>query len=612
MSTLIPALGTVLSKMTSGERRFAERLESHLEDDYLCWYDVPVGEKGLHPDFVVLHPRRGLLILEVKDWRLDTIQRISRQAATIVTATGVKQVTSPMEQARQYAHAVVQQLEGDPALTFPESHRYAGRLMVPWGYGVVLANITRRQFDDQSDLDAVFPPGRVICQDEMTRSVDPEAFQQRLWQMFRHQPERPLSLPQIDRIRWHMFPEVRIRQGSLFDPPDDPTRSARAALESVPDIIQVMDLRQEQLARSLGEGHRVIHGAAGAGKTLILVYRCLHLAKLLRKPILVLCYNRTLAERLQQMLTRRGVGDAVVVRGFHRWCRDQCIAYHVALPADGLEFADQLVERVIHSVRSGQIPAAQYGAVMIDEGHDFQPEWLEVAVHMVDPETESLLLLYDDAQSIYGQERKPFTFSSVGVKARGRTTILRLNYRNTEEILKLATGFARELLDPREAEEDGIPRVAPHSAGRHGPKPMLIEMPNLSREAGVIGEQFQALHEREGHDWSSMAVICRARFIVQAVERELTRLNIPVAPQRPRREATPSDGVRLLTMHSSKGLEFPVVAIPGLGYMPLARQDESEEAKLMYVAMTRSLEHLVMTGHRRSKFVEQLSELIAP
>ena len=39
---LIPSLSSVTGRMTSGERRFAQRLESHLEDDWLCWYDVPV------------------------------------------------------------------------------------------------------------------------------------------------------------------------------------------------------------------------------------------------------------------------------------------------------------------------------------------------------------------------------------------------------------------------------------------------------------------------------------------------------------------------------------------------------------------------------------------
>ena len=35
MATLIPALSTCVSRMTSGERRLAERLESKLDDDYL-------------------------------------------------------------------------------------------------------------------------------------------------------------------------------------------------------------------------------------------------------------------------------------------------------------------------------------------------------------------------------------------------------------------------------------------------------------------------------------------------------------------------------------------------------------------------------------------------
>lgn len=52
---------------TPGERRLAERLEKKLEDYYLCWFNVPVGPKVLQPDFVLLHPLRGLL-----EWRSRT------------------------------------------------------------------------------------------------------------------------------------------------------------------------------------------------------------------------------------------------------------------------------------------------------------------------------------------------------------------------------------------------------------------------------------------------------------------------------------------------------------------------------------------------------------
>lgn len=62
----------------------AERLEQKLDDDYLLWYDVPVGPKYSHPDFVVMHPRRGLLVLEIKDWRLATIWTVDKETLEII------------------------------------------------------------------------------------------------------------------------------------------------------------------------------------------------------------------------------------------------------------------------------------------------------------------------------------------------------------------------------------------------------------------------------------------------------------------------------------------------------------------------------------------------
>lgn len=116
MATLIPALGTCVARMTSGERRLAERLEQKLEGDYLLWYDVPVGPKQTHPDFVVLHPRRGALILETKDWRLDTIRKATRQYFDIAPDGQPKTVMNPLAQARHCAIKVVNALERAPQI----------------------------------------------------------------------------------------------------------------------------------------------------------------------------------------------------------------------------------------------------------------------------------------------------------------------------------------------------------------------------------------------------------------------------------------------------------------------------------------------------------------
>jgi hypothetical protein len=77
MSTLIPSLGSARFD-ARGELRLAERLKDCLEDNAWAWHNIPVGSLGLLPDFVVLHPQQGIVVLEVKDWRLDTIAGASR------------------------------------------------------------------------------------------------------------------------------------------------------------------------------------------------------------------------------------------------------------------------------------------------------------------------------------------------------------------------------------------------------------------------------------------------------------------------------------------------------------------------------------------------------
>ena len=129
MATLIPAIGSCVSRMTGGERRLAERLEAKLDDDYLLWYDVPMGPRNTHPDFCVLHPRRGILVLEVKDWKLSTILRADKQDWEIMGDSGPKTVINPLEQARQYAQTVVNALQRDKQLVFrPTAHTRASWL----------------------------------------------------------------------------------------------------------------------------------------------------------------------------------------------------------------------------------------------------------------------------------------------------------------------------------------------------------------------------------------------------------------------------------------------------------------------------------------------------
>ena len=86
MAVIIPNLRLSHAKVTPGERRFAVRLEHLLEDDYWCFYDIPVG------------------------WRLRSIQSIDHQKVDLQTAAGLQSRANPVEQARQGAYQTVDML----------------------------------------------------------------------------------------------------------------------------------------------------------------------------------------------------------------------------------------------------------------------------------------------------------------------------------------------------------------------------------------------------------------------------------------------------------------------------------------------------------------------
>lgn len=387
----------------------------------MVWHNVPVGPKARQPDFVILSPRRGLLILEVKHWNWSSITRLNRDQIDLALPQGNKTVDHPLAQARAYAMEISTVLEADPALVQQEDP-FKGRCCVPYGWGCVLSNIRRRQVEGTDFFD-VFTDYKTLLRDDLADDIDPYEFEKRLWAMYTGWTPQALTLPQRDRVRWHLFPEIRIQ-------PATPSHDAPVpAPAQIPDLLQVMDLQQEQIARTLGDGHRVIHGVAGSGKTMILVFRAQQLAASARaeEPILILCYNRVLAQRIAAMLRERQVDEQrVVVRTFHAWCQDMVRSYQLDPPSGltGDAYWKALVETVDRAVETGLVPGGQYAALLIDEAHDFDAQWLRMAARMVNPESNALLVLYDDAQSIYQKNRRKFSFASVGIQAQGRTSVL--------------------------------------------------------------------------------------------------------------------------------------------------------------------------------------------
>jgi hypothetical protein len=599
----------VRERTRGGEHRLAEALARYLEDDYTVWHNVPIMGSGREPDFVILHPSRGLLILEVKDWKRQTILEANPMQVQLHTDTGIVSTEHPVAQARGYVLDLTHQLQKFPAL-LQKDGKHQGKLLMPWGWGAVLNGMKRADVASDPSFDSVFEPHKVLFRDDLRDDLDPMAFQEKLWAMFTVSWQSTLTLPQMNIVRGLLFPELRVGLHHPVDP-DSPSKLV------VQDVLQVMDLHQESVARNIGDGHRVIHGPAGSGKTMILVFRAAQLAAMATedKPILVLCYNKDLATRIDTMLRLRGVGPAVQVNTFHKWAMDLIRTYQLGKIRTGhltSDDYDSLARLACESITSGRVPKGQYTALLIDEAHDLADDWLSAAAQMVDPATKSLLILYDDAQSIYQQKRRKMNFARLGIEAQGRTEILKINYRNTTQVLALAMECAEGVLDAGSSRgADEMPLVLPESAGRSGPVPAFMRFDSGRDEAARIAADISEL-VGQGRSPADIAVLARYRRSLDLVRTALQSCGITGSPPKGERDnaAGSQPVVTLTTLHSSKGLEFPVVFVMGLDQLESAEAQRLEELRLLYVGMTRATHRLHLTAVGSSKLASHVERAL--
>jgi superfamily I DNA/RNA helicase len=68
-----------------------------------------------------------------------------------------------------------------------------------------------------------------------------------------------------------------------------------------------------------------------------------------------------------------------------------------------------------------------------------------------------------------------------------------------------------------------------------------------------------------------------------------------------------ADAIQVMAMKVSKSLEFPMLALPGVGHMPAPGEDEKEAARVFHVAATRAAQSLVMGVGGNGGFGQRLA-----
>ena len=260
-----------------------------------------------------------------------------------------------------------------------------------------------------------------------------------------------------------------------------------------------------------------------------------------------------------------------------------------------------------------------YKHIIVDESQDLTSIQVRIAQRLMkgkSSENTNIFMVGDYSQTLYS---RGFSWKQAGLQIQGRSYSIKRNFRNTRQIAETAAALNAYNEHVKMSSE----YVDPLFTNRHGPWPVLLKCDITEREIKAIAEKVLDLAGDNQFRLSDFAVLCPTVHLCNNVKLRFNQLDIPCILSDDEQFDILEDKIKILTIHSAKGLEFPVVFIVGLhnGVLPNALKavddEETEiaferERTLLYVAMTRAAEGLYMVSSEEnpSSFINEIIKLL--
>lgn len=492
-------------------------------------------------DFVILHPERGLLVLEVKGGRPELSGRQWSRAG--------KEMRDPFDQARRSRYALLDAIE-------ERTGRRITRSMFAHGDVVVFPHVK------YAGPVPVNSDPRIIIDAEMLSDLPA-----RIEDAFRAWARRDtkLTTSQFSEVLNALMPKLRL------------LRCAGAEISAERHRIVQITLDQRETLLGLLENERVlVEGTAGSGKTLLALEFSLALVEK-GERVLFLCFNRHLSAWLQELAksdprASRGL-PRLEISTFHAFARSLAKRAGVEFEvpsADEQSFWDEevplIMEQALEVLRAGGRPE-MFDAVIVDEAQDFAPDWW-VTIETLSRAGRSgrLYVFLDLNQSLRGAAKLP----PVPLQSRFRLTT---NCRNTKQIARSAA-----LLAALEV------RLLPGSP--MGEAPSTLRASTSVSEAGLVLAELGRLLD-QGILPQQLALIGPTGHAKGSLSRHSAVAGVPLLDDA--LEWRRGAGILVTTARAFKGLEADVVLIYGLSKFGSLFTPTD-----LYVAWTRARHRLIL------------------
>lgn len=275
-----------------------------------------------------------------------------------------------------------------------------------------------------------------------------------------------------------------------------------------------------------------------------------------------------------------------------------------------------LCRQATEQLEQGRVPSP-YDSVLVDEVQDLQPSAIQLLAALGGKGRDGLLLVGDAGQRIYPGG---FSLRSLGIDVRGRSRVLRINYRTTAQIQRAADrllGFTADDLDEGSESRRGTTSLL------RGPDPTVRGFASDAEELAFLAETIRRLVDG-GLALREIAVFARTRKLGEKLRDGLREDGLAAQflgeGDEDGAEGVEA-GVHVSTMHGAKGLEFKAVFVAACdarrvpNAFVLEQFDDpaerevalAQERSLLYVSMTRARDEVFVTwSGEPSPFLQDL------
>jgi hypothetical protein len=542
--------------LSNAEKAVFKALEESLPADYVVFHSVSLLRRRalstrLHDgeiDFLIAHPDKGLIVLEVKGGTIEFCGRTGEWGSTS-HAGRYHSIKDPYEQSKRNCYDLLDELK---------EHTETVRFLYPTGYAVWFPDV------DLSGRDlGIARERRSITLDRNNLATGETA----ILGLFRNSlgsggPKGPGS-EGIRALRQVLAPEWTIRV-KLSHAIEDEEASRYEATQSQYKALSML----QRYKRAL------ICGPAGTGKTFLAVEKARRITESdPEKRVLIVCFNIRLARYLAETVRALPRVDAF---HFHGLCVEFCNKAAVPVPDPD---SDISLNNYYNRTLPDLLPEAlqknkdRYDALIVDEAQDFEPDWwLYLPEVLRNPDDDIMYVFFDNNQILYTRERQ--------LPIDQEPLILFENCRNTKSIHNETMKYYKGDAEPYPIGPAGRPlefrKIGPGDAEKSVAQDVIRD---LIKKDKVAPSDIIILTPRseKSSAWKTGDTLagCRLDWSVDAPAHEKT--------------------IQCSSIHAFKGMESPVVLLT-----EMHRLYEKKRQELLYVATSRAKSHLIVLEHTES------------